>query len=173
VTEFLHRLHSQEAQGKGRDRAGSELARAHRFQRPLSFALLDIGGSEGSVAQYGQLAVETMLREVARRVLTTVRRYDSVGRWGGAGSASCCLEATLPQACAVAERIVAAVSQRRIHLCESVMDSTLSAGVISAVQPGGVRLPDLEAAADDALDRARRASGNRAAGGFATRRRAA
>jgi two-component system, cell cycle response regulator len=61
---------------------GRELARSRRDRRGLSVALVDIDGFTHVNSSLGRGAGERVLKEVAREVVTTLRPYDIVARWG-------------------------------------------------------------------------------------------
>jgi diguanylate cyclase (GGDEF)-like protein len=60
-----------------------ELARSQREMRPLGVVLADIDHFKKVNDTYGHFAGDAMLRETARRMQSSVRPYDSVGRYGG------------------------------------------------------------------------------------------
>ena len=74
-TGLLNRVGAVEAIGR-------ELARSRRDRRSLSVALLDIDGLTLLSQSQGRRAGEQVLKEVAREVVTTLRPYDVVARWG-------------------------------------------------------------------------------------------
>jgi diguanylate cyclase (GGDEF)-like protein len=60
-----------------------ELVRAERENLPVGLALLDIDFFKSVNDTYGHIAGDAVLREAARRIKTTIRSYDSLGRYGG------------------------------------------------------------------------------------------
>jgi len=60
-----------------------ELIRAEREGLPVGLALLDIDYFKSVNDTYGHIAGDAVLREAARRIKTTIRSYDSLGRYGG------------------------------------------------------------------------------------------
>lgn len=60
-----------------------ELARSKREKRPVGVILADIDHFKNINDTYGHFAGDAMLRETARRMQTSIRPYDSVGRYGG------------------------------------------------------------------------------------------
>jgi two-component system, cell cycle response regulator len=60
-----------------------ELARAAREIKPLSILMADLDHFKEVNDAYGHLAGDEVLREAARRMKSSVRRYDSIGRYGG------------------------------------------------------------------------------------------
>lgn len=61
----------------------NELLRASREKKPCSILLCDIDHFKRINDNYGHLAGDLVLKEVAKRLTTSVRGYDSVGRYGG------------------------------------------------------------------------------------------
>ncbi|MEP7112846.1 MAG: sensor domain-containing diguanylate cyclase [Ilumatobacteraceae bacterium] len=61
----------------------ANLARTQRSGQPLAIAFLDLDGFKNVNDTYGHSAGDIVLRETARRLLTTVRGADTVARVGG------------------------------------------------------------------------------------------
>jgi two-component system, cell cycle response regulator len=61
----------------------NELARSSRDGQPLSVLLADLDRFKQINDANGHLAGDTVLRETAVRMKSALRRYDSVGRYGG------------------------------------------------------------------------------------------
>ena len=66
-----------------RDRLADELARADRADRNVGVLWLDLDGFKDVNDRYGHRAGDSVLREVASRLVQSARRQDSVGRLGG------------------------------------------------------------------------------------------
>lgn len=60
-----------------------EMERAQRERTDLAVALADVDHFKHINDTYGHLAGDALLREVAQRMLGSVRSYDFVGRYGG------------------------------------------------------------------------------------------
>jgi diguanylate cyclase (GGDEF)-like protein len=60
-----------------------ELARSARSNAPLSILMVDLDHFKQINDTYGHLAGDAVLRDAARRMRRAIRRYDSVGRYGG------------------------------------------------------------------------------------------
>jgi two-component system, cell cycle response regulator len=65
------------------DLLGRELTRAHREGKCTAILLGDLDHFKNINDKYGHLAGDEVLRETARRVVSSVRSYDFVGRFGG------------------------------------------------------------------------------------------
>jgi two-component system cell cycle response regulator len=60
-----------------------ELIRAEREGLPVGLALLDIDFFKSVNDTYGHIAGDAVLSEAARRIKSSIRSYDSLGRYGG------------------------------------------------------------------------------------------
>ncbi len=60
-----------------------ELKRAQREQTPVGILVLDLDRFKSVNDTYGHLAGDDVLRETASRLVSSVRPYDGVGRYGG------------------------------------------------------------------------------------------
>jgi diguanylate cyclase (GGDEF)-like protein len=60
-----------------------ELHRGERENLPVGLALLDIDFFKSVNDTYGHIAGDAVLSEAARRIKTSIRSYDSIGRYGG------------------------------------------------------------------------------------------
>ena len=87
-----------------------EVQRARRYRRAFALLLLDLDGFKGYNDTYGHLQGDEALREVARLLLASTRRADTVARFGGEEFIILLPEITAPGALVVAEKIRAAVA---------------------------------------------------------------
>jgi len=60
-----------------------ELARAHREGHPLSLLLVDLDRFKQINDEHGHQVGDAVLREASARMKSAIRRYDSIGRYGG------------------------------------------------------------------------------------------
>ena len=60
-----------------------EISRAARANQPVSVLMVDLDRFKLVNDTHGHLAGDAVLREAARRLRSSARRYDSVGRYGG------------------------------------------------------------------------------------------
>lgn len=86
-----------------------EMARSSREPQPLSALMLDLDFFKAINDTRGHLAGDAVLREAAARMKSCVRRYDSVGRYGGEEFLMILPGCDLQGACMQAERIREAI----------------------------------------------------------------
>ncbi|HEY1755919.1 MAG TPA: diguanylate cyclase [Bryobacteraceae bacterium] len=60
-----------------------ELVRGGREKRPVGVVLADLDRFKNVNDSYGHFAGDALLREFSRRMLLSMRAYDSIGRYGG------------------------------------------------------------------------------------------
>jgi diguanylate cyclase (GGDEF)-like protein len=108
------------------ERLHAEVARARRYERPLSLVVFDIDRFKLINDTAGHLAGDAVLTEVARRLVTATRSDAIVGRLGGDEFAAVLPECDAATALRVAERARGAVGAWPIGAQQRV---TLSAGV--------------------------------------------
>jgi diguanylate cyclase (GGDEF)-like protein/putative nucleotidyltransferase with HDIG domain len=109
----------------------NELARANRFDRPLSVILADLDLLRNINNTYGHLAGDEALIKIAHAIKNAVRDYDVVCRFGGEEFAILLPETTLAQAFERAEIIRKIVEDLEIAVSTSInpIRVTLSLGV--------------------------------------------
>ena len=139
-----------------------ELRRARRFDHPLAAIMLDLDRFKLVNDRYGHGAGDDVLREVARRLLATIRETDLPARYGGEEFAVLLPETDLETARAAAERIRLAVAESPLGTRRGPLPVTLSAGV-AMLEDDTRDLGALFDAADAALYAAKAAGRNRVA----------
>jgi diguanylate cyclase (GGDEF)-like protein/putative nucleotidyltransferase with HDIG domain len=109
----------------------NELARADRFDRPISVILADLDLLRNVNNTYGHLAGDEVLIGIAHAMKKAVRDYDVVCRFGGEEFAIMLPETTLAQAFERAEIIRKTVEELEFTVPTSVkpIRATLSLGV--------------------------------------------
>ena len=136
-----------------------ELERARRERIRVGVVLVDLDHFKAINDTHGHLAGDAVLREAASRMATSVRLYDSVGRYGGEEFLivlpGCDASSTLNQA----DRIRACLSSQPADTSDGCIPVTMSLGV--AAGSGEDQMEALLRAADAALYRAKRAGRNR------------
>ncbi len=137
-----------------------ELARAERQQKTLAVLMVDLDHFKQVNDTYGHLAGDAVLREATRRMRSSVRRYDEIGRYGGEEFIVVAPGCDRPGAMSLAERIRASMSRDAISTFEKAIPVTVSLGL--ALQPeGNSSAESLVRAADAALYRAKNTGRNR------------
>lgn len=108
------------------DRLGAEVARAARYERPLSLAVIDVDGLARVNRQHGKQVGDIVLAAVGRRLADLVREDELVARIDGGEFAWILFDAEGIGAFAAAERARTALVAEPI---EPVGTVTLSIGV--------------------------------------------
>jgi diguanylate cyclase (GGDEF)-like protein len=141
-------------------RLQEELQRSTRQNTPVSLLMLDIDSFKSINDTFGHLAGDTVIKDVADILKSSVRVFDVCARYGGEEFAVVMPGSSLESATAIAERI-----RQRIHSYHST-DRALSAlrvsvsiGVAESGPLGSVR--QVIEHADSALYAAKRAGKNR------------
>jgi two-component system, cell cycle response regulator len=138
-----------------------ELARSRREDQPIAVIMADIDHFKQINDTHGHLAGDQVLRQVAQRLSTALRPYDTVGRYGGEEFLMVLPGCGVDTALNLAERLRHSVEAEPIRNERMLLRSvTLSLGV--AVWDGDVSPLELLRLADDALYQAKRMGRNRA-----------
>ncbi len=140
--------------------ADRELALARRHGRPLAVAMIDIDFFKRVNDTYGHAIGDDVIRSLCSCCIDHLREIDHFGRIGGEEFACILPETDADAALACAERIRLAVASLPIVTPEGSLHITISIGVaqFGAENP---EWPQLLAAADRALYRAKREGRNR------------
>jgi two-component system, cell cycle response regulator len=136
----------------------SELERAERFQRSCTLLFFDIDHFKALNDGYGHAAGDEVLATFGQRLCHTVRKIDTVGRWGGEEFLALLPETTIQEAQDIAERILKAVGQQAFPIGGGLY-ITCSIGVAS-YPIHAEALNDLVNAADQAMYAAKRLGRN-------------
>ena len=138
-----------------------ELSRTLRYHRPLSVMLFDIDHFKKVNDDWGHLAGDSILRELAARVKEVVRKDELFARYGGEEFCVLLPETPLDQALLLAERIRAVVAERSFKFEDEQHPVTISLGVACTVGKEIRTVDGLLKAADDALYQAKETGRNR------------
>lgn len=138
-----------------------ELSRAKRLGTPVSVVMADIDHFKRINDTHGHLAGDVVLREVARRISSSVRDYDVTGRFGGEEFLIVFPSCTAQTAVKQAERLRARVLKDPVETPEGPVSVTLSLGVAASEAVTGVDPDSLLRAADTALYQAKGQGRNR------------
>jgi two-component system, cell cycle response regulator len=166
MTDFLTGFHNRRyLQARLRE----ELARAQRARQPVACLMVDVDHFKRINDQYGHLAGDAVLREVAQRIDAEMRVSDTGVRFGGDEFAIVLPQGNVGDGERVAARVLHAIRGQPVplggHAAETV---TLSIGVAAAAPDQATRdykvvADRLIAEADAALYRAKSAGRNRIA----------
>jgi len=166
LTDFLTGFHNRRYLHA---RLREELARAQRARQPVACLMIDVDHFKRINDQYGHLAGDAVLREVAQRIDAEMRVSDTGARFGGDEFAIVLPQGNVGDGERVAARVLDAVRSQPVpiggHTTETV---TLSIGVAAAAPDQATRdykvvAERLIAEADAALYRAKSAGRNRVA----------
>ena len=138
-----------------------ELARSERDGVCVSIIMADIDHFKKINDTYGHLAGDAVLRIAAQKMLSMMRTYDSIGRYGGEE-----FLVVLPECCrecagAFAERLRSCICRESIDTPEGMIPITISLGVAASGENGRLDGHSLVKAADAALYRAKERGRNR------------
>jgi two-component system cell cycle response regulator len=138
-----------------------EAQRSERTGEPLGVMMADIDHFKRINDSYGHQTGDAVLREVAQRLLASVRNYDYVGRYGGeefliviGNSPSAALRVT-------AERMRVCISRHPIDTDAGPIAVTVSLGLVSEHAASAMKSEGFLRAADSALYSAKRNGRNR------------
>ncbi len=138
-----------------------ELNRAQREGTPLGLIMADLDHFKRINDTYGHLPGDAVLLEAARRMHSSVRPYDAIGRYGGEEFLIVLPGCDAPDVVNQAERLRVCISAEPIETPEGRIAITLSLGV--AAVPKGIEadLDSLLRTVDAALYRAKNRGRNR------------
>lgn len=141
--------------------AERELARARRFNQPLSIIVVDIDHFRAVNDQYGHRMGDEVIRLLADRIREQLRQEDLLVRFGG--EEFCVMLPNVPGngAVVVAGRIRRAVEAEPLVIDGREVAVTVSAGVAARLDEGPESMEGLLARADEALGLAKQRGRNR------------
>jgi diguanylate cyclase (GGDEF)-like protein len=140
-----------------------ELARCARYRRPVSLVMFDLDHFKQINDTHGHLAGDYVLRELARRLRSRIRKEELLARYGGEEFIALLPEAGHEGAMDFAEQIRRLVEREPFVFEEDTIALTISVGVatVSGQAMDPVQFVKL---ADDNLYRAKRGGRNRVVG---------
>jgi diguanylate cyclase (GGDEF)-like protein/putative nucleotidyltransferase with HDIG domain len=142
-----------------------EVARAARFERPMSLIMADLDLLRDINNSYGHLAGDAVLRGIAEVFRQQLRHYDVPARFGGEEFSILLPETPPEQAMEIAERIRRAVAEKEfeVETAAEPIHATVSIGV-AGFPKDGVDANELIHQADLAVYRAKLQGRNRVLG---------
>jgi diguanylate cyclase (GGDEF)-like protein len=142
------------------DLLGRELTRSHREQTSTAILLGDLDHFKKINDTQGHLVGDDVLRETAKRLLSSVRSYDFVGRYGGEEFLLILNNCNPAYGFARAEEIRKAIGQRPVQTSSGPISITLSLGLLLSHEWGRQSAEGLLREADAALYAAKAAGRN-------------
>jgi two-component system, cell cycle response regulator len=109
-----------------------ELSRSRREKGCTVVMLGDLDHFKSVNDQYGHLVGDEVLREIARRLLASVRSYDFVGRYGGEEFLIVLNNCDSGQAIVRAEEVRSAVANHPVQTMRGQLPTTMSLGVLAS-----------------------------------------
>jgi diguanylate cyclase (GGDEF)-like protein len=139
---------------------GRELARSRREQTSIAVMLCDLDKFKNVNDTYGHLVGDAVLRETSKRLLSCVRSYDFVGRYGGEEFLVTLNNCNPAFGFARAEEIRKAIGQHPVQTLSGPISVTLSLGLLLTHEWGREPVEKLLGEADAALYAAKAAGRN-------------
>jgi two-component system, cell cycle response regulator len=155
-TDSLTKLANHQAFFDDLDR---EILRAKRYGLDVVAVMLDIDRFKIINDNFGHLAGDFVLEEVARALRATVRLVDTAARYGGDEFALLLPESDLKGALILADRIKTRMQQQRFSFNGVELPVQLSMGI--AAWREGESASELVKAADEAMYKAKREGGGK------------
>ncbi len=157
IVDGLTQIHNKRALFEALEK---ELMRARRYERDLSLLMFDIDFFKRINDQYGHLAGDHVLRELARVVQERIRREEVFARYGGEEFVILLPETPLQGAAALAENLRARVANHSFVFQGERIPVTVSIGTALLGENDKVAA-DLIQRADEKLYEAKRGGRNR------------
>jgi diguanylate cyclase (GGDEF)-like protein len=142
------------------DLLGRELVRSRREHVSTAILMCDLDQFKSINDTYGHLAGDDVLKETAKRLLSSVRSYDFVGRYGGEEFLVVLNNCNPAYAFARAEEIRKAIASKSIQTSNGPVSATMSLGLLLSHEWGHRSVEELLQHADAALYAAKAAGRN-------------
>jgi diguanylate cyclase (GGDEF)-like protein len=137
------------------ERLTSEWSRCERFSSPLTLLLVDVPGLDEIRTAHGTSVADGILKAVARRLKSTVRDHDIVGRYGGDQFVIVAVHADFDGAVSLSRRVRDMVTFDPISVGKQTVQLSVHIGGATSRSEGVEILEDLFRVAESALDDAR------------------
>jgi len=132
-----------------------ELARAEREEEQVSVIMADLDHFKEINDTHGHQSGDTVLRSISHRLLSLIRPYDSIGRYGGEEFLFVLPECSSEQAVSFAERLRNCISCESVRINRTSISITTSLGVATSNDDNLRNADALVGAADAALYQAK------------------
>jgi two-component system cell cycle response regulator len=142
------------------DLLSRELIRSRREHVSTAILMCDLDHFKSVNDTYGHLAGDDVLKETAKRLLSSVRSYDFVGRYGGEEFLVVLNNCNPVFALARAEEIRKAIALKPIQTSNGPVSATMSLGLLLSHEWGHRTVEELLQHADAALYAAKAAGRN-------------
>lgn len=139
---------------------GRELTRARRENKCTAILLGDIDHFKNINDTYGHLAGDEVLKETARRLVSSVRSYDFVGRFGGEEFLVTLNNCDPSFGLARAEKIRKTIAELPVETSAGSISFSMSFGLLLSQEWGFMSVVDLLHEVDTALYAAKAAGRN-------------
>ncbi|MEZ0395551.1 MAG: diguanylate cyclase [Anaerolineales bacterium] len=156
ITDDLTGLHNRRYFFEQGER---QFQRAKRQGQALAALILDVDYFKSVNDQYGHQVGDEVLRSIARRLRSTLRETDLLGRYGGEEFSALLPGADIETAMEVAERVHAAITAEPIPTEAGLLSVQVSIGV-SALDEKIANLHDMIKRADQAMYAAKESGRN-------------
>lgn len=137
-----------------------EIGRAHRYRRDLSLIMFDIDHFKQINDNFGHLAGDHVLRQLAASIKTRIRREDILSRYGGEEFAIVLPEIDRENAATFAEKVRQLVERSVFEFEDTRIPVTVSVGV-ATLTPEIEAPEDIVKIADERLYEAKNSGRNR------------
>lgn len=138
----------------------SEIARATRFNTPLSIAYMDLDHFKQINDTHGHKAGDAVLQKITEMLTSNLRDVDSIGRIGGEEFCICLPGTDARNALVTCERYRLLIERLAIPTDTEILHITASFGLTSFI-PGDDNVSSLMMRSDKALYRAKESGRNR------------
>jgi diguanylate cyclase (GGDEF)-like protein len=138
-----------------------ELARVNREGTPVGIAMADLDHFKRVNDTYGHMAGDAVLREAAKRMLSLVRPYDAIGRYGGEEFLIVVPGCDAQGVLAAANRIRLSISEEPVTTPDAIISVTISLGATVTDEAQKTDMTSLIRIADAALYTAKGSGRNR------------
>ncbi len=139
------------------ERLTGEWSRCERFASPLSLLLVDVPGLDEIREERGSAIADGILKAVARRLKTTVRDHDLVGRYSDRQFVIVAVHADFDGATMLCKRIRDMVTFEPVVIDEHTLHMNVHIGGATSRSDGVEILEDLFRVAEASLEEARSA----------------